>query len=108
MLQDWDFAIKMGLCIVFWIGCEFCFFMIGFHMKYMPGNIFDIVTLQAVVTAVSFTCGGLISKRLGIKTTIALSFSVATVGSYLMIKAPRNLEFPLLIITKIGVDCSYS
>lgn len=108
MLEDPDFRMKMFLVIVFWIGTEFCFFVIGFHMKYLPGNIFEIVTLQALVTAVSFTSGGLISKKIGIQNTIALCFSVATVGSYLMIKAPLSLELPLLIFTKAGVDCGYS
>jgi MFS family permease len=45
MLQDKKFRQKMFILIIFWIGSEFCFFVIGFYMKYLPGNTFDIVTL---------------------------------------------------------------
>ena len=109
-LRDSAFRTKMLLTILFWIGCEFCFFMIGFHMKYMPGNIFDIITLQAMVTCIAFTSGGVISKKIGTKQCIAMSFCMATFGSYLMIKVPGRLglELPLLIFTKFGVDCGYS
>jgi hypothetical protein len=108
MLQDKLFRMKMGLTILFWIGCEFCFFVISFYMKYLPGNIFSILSLQSIVTAISFTSGGLISKVLGVKRTIAISFSVATIAAYLMIKSPLSFQLPLLILTKIGVDCAYS
>ena len=93
----------MSLTILFWIGCEFCFFMIGFYMKYLPGDIFSTMTLQTVCTCIAFTSAGLISSRLGIKETIALSFLMATVGSYFMIGKPA---VPLLILTKFGVDCA--
>ena len=108
MLQNPSFRLKLFLVIIFWIGVEFCFFTIGFHMKYLPGNIFQIVTLQGFVTAIAFSSGGIISKKLGIQNTIATCFTMATFGSYLMIKAPSSFELPLLIFTKMGVDCAYS
>ena len=93
----------MALTILFWIGCEFCFFMIGFYMKYMPGDIFTTISLQTFCTCIAFTSAGLISSKIGLKETIALSFLIATLGSYQMITSP---VVPILILTKFGVDCA--
>ena len=63
-----------------------------------------------MITGIAFTSGGLISRKIGTKQTIAMSFFMATIGSYLMIKVPGSfgLELPLLIFTKFGVDCGQS
>lgn len=82
--------------------------MITIYLKYIPGDKLVIVPLFATLDTFAFASGGLLNQKFGGRNTLGASFCLATVGSYLIIKAPEYTHVFFLLVTRFGVDIAYS
>ena len=93
-----------------WSASSFCFYIIGFYIKYIPGNVFANVISTSVADAVSSIAVGIIVQYVGAKKTMLLSFAVAAVGGLALIMAGNEPQLILymMFITRFGINCAFS
>lgn len=98
--------INLLLMIYIWIAATFCFYLISFQMKYLPGNIFLSTIVSSVADVPMSVVGGLLYNRFGVNKTMPLFFSIALVGSLSLIffGGLSNISDSLMImLTKVGI-----
>ena len=109
----------MMLC---WVTASFNYFMLGFLLKYFPGNIYA----NGIMCSISETAGdltiGLIYSRIGTKATYYVCLGLATLSGILMIIYEKESHFfsenpdtaaawmfpVLVLICKFGISAVYN
>jgi hypothetical protein len=59
----WDdkvYRLNLIIMIMAWSASSFCFYIIGFYIKYIPGNVFHNVVSTSVADAISSIAVGFI------------------------------------------------
>ena len=51
--------------VLSWSASSFCFYILGFYIKYIPGSMFINVIITCFADALSSICAGLIAMRYG-------------------------------------------
>jgi hypothetical protein len=83
--------------------------MIGFYIKYIPGDMFTNVIMSSAAEASACFISGFIAMLIGTKNTLFLSFLVGGVfgGSLIFIDPSSNRTILIfLFLTKFGVSSS--
>ena len=94
-----------------WCASAFTTFMIGFYIKYIPGDIYTNVLISSLSESTACLLSGFVGIFLGTKNTLALSFFIGGVfGLGLCVidpdEADRSLVLICLLLTKFGVSSS--
>ena len=111
--------IIMMLC---WITACFNYFMLGFLLKYFPGNIYANGLMSALSESAGDLTLGLIYARIGTKATYATTLGLATVAGLGMIYYELSSGFfsgnpdekavwifpALVLICKFGTSACYN
>ena len=96
--------------ILSWSASSFCFYIIGFYIKYIPGNMFINVIIMCVADAISSIFAGIIASSIGTRKTMFYSYGLAAVAGVLLTVFDKN---PLaimifMLITKFGINCAFT
>lgn len=103
------YVINLLMMSVAWASSSFALFMIGFYIKYIPGDMFTNVILSCTSEACACIISGFVAVFLGTKNTLFVSFFIGAVfGGSLVFIDPSNVELIIvcLILTKFGVASS--
>jgi len=77
-------VINLGLMSFFWAACSFSFYMLGFFMKYLKGDIFVNTLMGAGGEMLAVPIQGFMYYKLGPKKTLTIAFGIGFIGSLLM------------------------
>ena len=110
LLSDKVYRINLVIMVLAWSASSFNFFIIGFYIKYIPGNIFNNVISTSIADAVSASAVGVIVQHWGAKKTMLASFGCAALGGILLIMAGENQTYILwmMFVTRFGINCAFS
>lgn len=77
--------INLAIMMLCWITASFNYFMLGFLLKYFPGNIYANGLMSSISEMSGDLTIGLIYHRIGTKATYYLCFGLATLAGLGMI-----------------------
>jgi hypothetical protein len=77
---DVIYRTNLIVIVLAWVASSFCFFIIGFYIKYIPGDIFSNMIACAVADCASSLAAGMIAQYYGTKNTLTFSFGLAAFG----------------------------
>jgi len=60
LMSDDVYRLNLIIMVMAWSASSFCFYIIGFYIKYIPGNVFNNVISTSVADAVSAALVGII------------------------------------------------
>ena len=61
LVQDKTYLVNLLIMVLTWSASSFCFYIIGFYMKYVPGNVFSNIIVSSVADGLSSIAAGLIA-----------------------------------------------
>jgi len=96
-----------------WVSASFCFYLIGFELKYLPGDIFTNTYASACSDIVATAVAGPIFLKCGIKWSLVMSFGSSAVGAFIICiwgwTAGGQWTLPILVIaTKFGISAAFN
>lgn len=94
-----------------WTACSFCYYMIMFQMKYLPGNIYVNTYANQFSEIFANVFTGVIYTRFGLKRSFTISYGISVVGSVLIIMFGSALKvlMPLFVIlAKFGIATAFT
>ena len=103
--------INLIIMVSVWIASSFDFYLLNFQMKNIKGNIFLNTFSSSFSELPAIILSGYMYKRIGMKLTLIIWFSVALVGGLsLMIfgGANENLIPVFVLFSKAGVTATFN
>ena len=106
----------MVIIVLAWSASASCFYIIGFYIKYVPGDPFRNVIVISIGDALSSIAAGSISQGIGAKNTLFLSFSLAAIGAIALMFAAHTTDseydkilIPIFVlITRFGINSAFT
>ncbi len=92
-----------------WICASFTYYLTYFLLKYLKGDIFLNCIVAAMSEMIGYLISGVFYKRLGIKRSYCIYFSIGALGTTLYIcfsRTYQNLVPILLLFTVYGLSSS--
>ena len=83
--QDKAMLCNLMLMTVFWTASSFCYYLMSFYLKYIPGNIYLNVCLACMASIVGHCCSGFVMKAFGIKLAFVISYVLAGAGGLFLV-----------------------
>jgi len=68
-----------------WVAVSFDYYLVGFELKYLPGDIYVNGLASSISDNVAYVVSGLMYAKIGWKWSGASMFSLSTVGGLLII-----------------------
>ena len=108
-LKQKAIAINLVVMTCNWLTVSFCYYLITYEMKYLPGNIFFNSYASCTAEFLSTIFYGVVLQYLGLKWGLIATNCLACTGTLLMIvwgwHAPGEWVLPILILfVKIGLN----
>ena len=99
--------------IMAWVSASFCFYLIGFELKYLPGDIFTNTYASSISDVVATVVSAPIFNKFGIKWSLIMAFGSSTCGSLIIClwgwTAGGTWTLPILVIlTKFGISAAFN
>lgn len=94
-----------------WASSHYCYYLIGYYIKYIPGNIYEATVVSAIAEFVACLSSGFIINKLGPQLTNMVSFFVSGAFGLCMVFTPPHqttLILVWLLLTKFGVSTAAS
>jgi MFS family permease len=110
LLRDSIYRLNLFVMILSWIASSFCFFIIGFYIKYIPGDIFSNMIACSIADGASSIVAGMMAQYYGTKTTLSFSFACAALGAVLLTQStsdPTQITI-CIMTTKFGINCAFT
>ena len=85
VFKDKVYMLNLIIIVLSWCASTVCFYIIGFYIKYVPGNVFSNIIITSIADALSSVGAGLVAQNCGAKKTLFLSFSLAAVAGMALI-----------------------
>ena len=85
VFKDRVYMLNLIIIVLSWCASTVCFYIIGFYIKYIPGNVFSNIIITSIADALSSVGAGLVAQNCGAKKTLFLSFSLAAVAGMALI-----------------------
>jgi hypothetical protein len=96
---------------IIWIVSSFDWFLIGFQLKYVAGDLYLNTYLSTASDIAVSTLAGIIYTYLGLKPTFVSLFAVSVVGSliYIFVETTNIYLLAVFILgTKLGVGGTFN
>ena len=71
--------------IVQWLACSFCYYLINFLIKYLPGDIFTNGYTTSAAEVASYVASGFLLKFLNVKISFLVSHVIGFAGMFCML-----------------------
>jgi len=106
-------VINLAVMMMAWLAASFCYYLIGFELKYLPGDIFTNTYASAISDCVATVVAAPIFNKCGIKWSLVMSFGSSAVGSFIICvygwTAGGTWTLPILVIvTKFGISAAFN
>eukprot|EP00355_Strombidium_rassoulzadegani_P001705 CAMPEP_0168609360 /NCGR_PEP_ID=MMETSP0449_2-20121227/1158_1 /TAXON_ID=1082188 /ORGANISM="Strombidium rassoulzadegani, Strain ras09" /LENGTH=176 /DNA_ID=CAMNT_0008649485 /DNA_START=826 /DNA_END=1353 /DNA_ORIENTATION=+ len=110
LLRDKVQRTNLFVMVLAWGASSFCFYILGFYMKYIPGDIFINTIITSFCDAVSSIVTGIISQRIGPQKTMTFGFGLSAVGGIaLMVLGKSEISIMVFILlTKFGISICFT
>jgi len=110
LIKDQVHRSNLIILVQFWFVCSFCFYLISFFVKYIPGDIYINTILISVADLASALYSGIMARRIGAKKTITISFCVTTIGAILLVASGSSeyLVMIFIMVTRFGINSCYT
>ena len=111
LLRDPIYRLNLLIMILSWSASSFCFYIIGFYIKYIPGNIFVNMITTCFADAISSIVAGIIASYIGTQRTLFGSFAISALGGVSLILAGKENKMLIMIIimtTKFGINIAFT
>lgn len=73
---------------IVWSAASFTYYMVGFYIKYIPGDIYTNVIVAGIAEATITMASGFIANRIGTKLTLVSSFAIGGVFGVALTMVP--------------------
>lgn len=105
-------VVFKNVCIMayMWAMCSFCYYMIVFYLKYLPGDIYSNTFASSGTDCLSVVTSGIIYKKLGVRKTFTFLLIFSVIGSLLIIFfGEKNEAFMpfFVVVAKWGISGSF-
>jgi len=90
VFKDRIYMLNLFIISMTWMASAVCFYIIGFYIKYIPGNVFSNIVITSIADALSSIGAGLVAEYIGAKKTLFMSFSLAALAGFALIFAGDN------------------
>lgn len=108
-MQNRVYFVNLIIMILSWSASSFCFYILGFYIKYIPGSMFVNVIITCIADAISSIFAGLIAMRYGTQATLFWSFALAAVsGVPLMLSTEPFAIMASMMTTKFGINICFT
>jgi len=113
--QRW-IQINLGIMTMVWLSCSFDYYLIGFQLKYFPGNIYVNTFVSSGSEMIAYGLAGIFYNRLGAKISLFGSFVIALLGGFaILINGAlvgwdnAGYAFPIFVLfAKFGIASSFN
>ena len=104
------YLLNLIIIVLAWSASSSCFYIIGFYVKYLPGDAFMNIIVTSVADAISSIVAGSISTAIGAKNTLFMSFSLATIGAIALMFSgdEKYLIVCFVMITRFGINSAFT
>lgn len=65
LIKDRTYLVNLFIMVLSWSSSSFCFYILGFYIKYIPGDIYFNIIITCMADAVSSITAGLIAQAIG-------------------------------------------
>lgn len=110
ILKDDVYRLNLIIMVLSWSASSFCFYIIGFYIKYIPGNMFVNVIIMSIADALSSISAGIIASRIGTRKTMFYSYALAAFSGVLLTvfdQSPLAIMI-FMLVTKFGINCAFT
>lgn len=83
MVADKTLIFNLAMMNIVWIAGSFIFFLLGFLVKYMPGDVYFNSVISGM-SAFAMLSQGFLEKKLGVKQGMIASFVLCLVSCILL------------------------
>jgi hypothetical protein len=73
-----------------WSAASFTYYMVGFYIKYIPGDIYINVILSGIAEAIMTFSSGIFANQLGTKFTLCASFAMGGIFGMALVFVPED------------------
>lgn len=97
--------------VILWVVTSFDYYLIGFQMKYIKGNIYNNVMISSASEIFAYIGSGFLLTATGIRFSFFSSFSVSLLGgiTYLIFGNTNEKAIPAMILgAKFGVASTFN
>mgnify|MGYP002631616067 CR=1 FL=1 len=110
IFKDKVYMLNLIIIVVSWMASTVCFYIIGFYIKYIPGDVFVNIIITSVADALSSIGAGVLSNFIGAKKTLFLSFILATLAGLALILSNDDpvLIMTFVLITRYGINSAFT
>ena len=109
LFYDKTYLVNMIMMNIAWCASTFTTFMIGFYIKYIPGDIYTNVIISSLSESTACLVSGVFGVLIGTKWSLSLSFLMGGIFGILLCIIPEDNQMMCLIcllLTKFGVSSS--
>ena len=105
-------ASNLSIAMVLWLACAFGYYLIGFEIKYMPGNLYVNVLMSTTAEIMAKGTALSQSGRLGMKKSYYAGLLVAMVGCMLILMSNGRFESRFILgmclfVAKFGIAFTF-
>ena len=103
--------INLVVMAYMWCAVSFCYYMVSFQLKYLPGNIYNNGMASSGSELLAYALSGVVYKFLKIRLSFVFSFSVGLFGGLLILFLGKKDEswMPIFVIfAKFGISMGFA
>ena len=109
IFKDKVYSLNLVIIVLSWCASTVCFYIIGFYIKYIPGDVFINIIIISIADALSSIGAGLVSSVVGAKKTLFLSFSLAAVAGLALIASTQQVYVMVFVlVTRYGINSAFT
>lgn len=109
--RDRIYRRNLIMMIIFWISCTACFYLMGYYIKYIPGNIYFNVFFMAIGDLLSPIFACLVAQYTSSKVSLSISFIISTGGASLILghtSTDHTVICILVMLTRFGISSAFT
>ena len=110
LMRDRVYRTNLFIMVMSWSASSFCFYIIGFYLKYIPGDIFMNTMFVSVADSVSSMITGVIAQTIGAQRTMTLAFFIASIGGLCLMVVGQDevLIMVFIFVAKGGINIAFT
>jgi hypothetical protein len=91
----------MIMCLA-WSTSSFCYYLIAYYTKYIPGNIYQIIAISTTIEIFACTFSGFIAEKFGLKNALTFFYFLAAAPACILVFISPEKTFEILICVLIS------
>jgi len=111
LLKNKIYLVNLLSLNLAWSAASFTYYMVGFYIKYIPGDIYTNVIVAGIAEALITLQSGFTANKIGTKLTLVLSFAMGGIFGILLIFIPEQNVYLIMLcvlLTKAGVSSAFN